>query len=86
MKRTNQQGLIKMIIIIIVAVVILSLYGVDLKNIFMSEQVQRNFHYIWNFISGIWDNYLAGPFMYFWGIWVKYIWDPFMEMLKKTQS
>ena len=48
MKKYNsqQKGLIKMIIIIVIAIAILSWYGVDIKEFFTSPQVQKNFGYV----------------------------------------
>ena len=81
--QNKQGGLIKIIIIIIIAIAILSWYGVDIKDFFNSPQVQKNFDYIWNFITDIWSNYIQGPASKLWGIWLQYIWNPFMDMLKK---
>jgi hypothetical protein len=81
--KTKEQGLIKAIILIVIAIAILSWYGVDIKEFFMSEQVQKNFGYVWNFIKDIWSEYLAEPASKLWGIWLQYIWAPFMEMLKR---
>lgn len=72
-----------MIIIIIIAVAILSYFGVDLKEFFASEQFRKNWGYITNFISEVWVKYLADPASYLWGIWVTYIWTPFINFLKK---
>jgi hypothetical protein len=79
----KEQGLVKMIILIIIAIAILSWYGVDIKEFFTSEQVQKNFGYIWNFIKNIWSDYLAGPFSTLWNVWLEYVWGPLMDMLKK---
>lgn len=67
-KQNSQAGLIKMIIVIIIAIALLSWYGVDIKDFFTSPQAQKNFGYVWNFISGIWNDYLAGPIHKLWGI------------------
>lgn len=78
----NQQGLIKTIILIIIAIAILSWYGVDIKDFFTSPQMQANIGYVWDFIKGIWSDYLTAPAMKLWGIWLEYIWGPFMDMLQ----
>lgn len=80
--KNKKGGLIKMIIVIIIAIAILSYFGVDIKNFFTSPQAQANFGYVWNFIKEVWNTYLATPAHYLWGIWVQYIWEPFMAMLK----
>ena len=64
----KKAGIIKMIIIIIIAIAILSYYGFDIKNFFTSPQVQKNFEYVWGFLKDIWSNYLAEPAHKLWGI------------------
>lgn len=66
--KNKQAGLVKMIIVIIIAIAIISWYGVDIKEFFTSPQAQKNFGYIWNFITGIWNDYLSGPLHKLWGI------------------
>lgn len=86
MKKNNKQsGFIKMIIIIIIAIAILSYYGIDIKNFFTSDLVQKNLNYVWSGIVYIWSNFLVDPATYLWGIWVNYIWEPFLSMLKNTK-
>ena len=81
--KNKQGGLIKMIIIIIIAIAILSYYGFDIKNFFTSPQAQKNFSYVWDFIKDTWSNYLAEPAASLWGIWVQYVWIPLTTILKK---
>jgi len=81
--KTKKQGLIKMIIIIIIAIAILSYFGVDIKNFFTSPQAQKNFGYVWDIIKDVWNNYLAAPADKLWAVWIQYIWGPFIEMLKR---
>lgn len=74
MENTNNRGLIKMIIIIIIAIVILSYYGIDLKNIFTSDQVQKNLGYVWGFVVDAWN------------LFVQYIWTPVLNLLHLKQA
>ncbi len=85
MKKYNnkQGGLIKMIIIIIIAIAVLSWYGVDIKDFVTSPQVQKNFGYVWGFIKDVWSDYLATPAHKLWDIWLQYIWSPLFGMLKR---
>jgi hypothetical protein len=80
--KNKKAGLIKMIIIIIIAIAIVSWYGFDLKTFFTSPQAMKNYSYVWNIITDVWTNYLATPAGKLWDIWVQYIWSPFMDMLK----
>jgi hypothetical protein len=70
--QTNR-GFIKSIIIIIVAIAILSYYGINLKD-------------IWDFIVKIWDNFLVGPATYLWDLWVQYVWTPFMNSVNTVKN
>jgi hypothetical protein len=81
--KNKQNGLIKMIILIIIAIAVLSWYGVDIKEFFTSPQAQQNFGYVWGFITDLWSNYLVGPATKLWGIWLQYIWTPFLSVIKK---
>ena len=82
----NRQGglsLIGLIIVIVIIIAILSWYGFDIKDFFTSPQAQKNFGYVWNFVSGVWSTYLAAPAGKLWDIGLQYIWGPFMDMLKR---
>lgn len=82
--KSHQEGIIKMIILIIIAIAVLSYFGINIKDFFTSPQAKENFGLIWNFITNIWDNYLVEPSSYLWNIWVQYIWTPFIEMLTRS--
>lgn len=69
----NQSGFIKTILIIIVIVILLSLLGINLREIASSPLLQSNLDYlieilnnIWLFIKDIWQTYLAEPMAIFW--------------------
>lgn len=81
--KNNQRGLIKLIIIIIIAIAVLSWYGVDIKKFFTSEQALKNFGYIWTYIKEIWSEYLEVPAQKLWVVWLDHIWGPFMDLIGK---
>ncbi|MBA4320420.1 MAG: hypothetical protein C0412_18640 [Flavobacterium sp.] len=66
------KGLIKTIIIIVIALIILGYFGFNIKDIINSSAVQANLHAAWDFILMVWNNYLAAPVIYvakiFWKI------------------
>jgi len=62
----SNKGFIRFIIIIIVIILILSYFNFDLRGILEHPQVQKNFNYIWSFVTFAWDEYLARPVFYFW--------------------
>lgn len=65
----NEGGFIKMVIIIVIAIIILSYYGVDIKTLITSDQVQSNLSYVWGIVVKIWD------------LFVEYIWTPIIGLL-----
>jgi hypothetical protein len=81
--KNKQGGLVKLIILVIIAIAILSYYGVDIKEFVNSPQVQKNFGYVWNFVKGVWADYLAEPASKVWSLWLGYVWEPLMNILNK---
>lgn len=68
-KNNPQAGLIKLILIIIVAIIILSYFGINLQRIADSETGKANFGYVWTLCqqAGAWlvdlyQKYL-GPYL-----------------------
>lgn len=69
-------GFIKWIIIIIIAILILSYMGYDLRSIVESQQNKDNFSYVWGYVHAFWDRYCAAPFNWIWeNIIVKIVWE-----------
>ena len=62
----TKQGLIKTIIVIVIALFILGYFGFNVGDIINGQTVQSNLHTAWNFISNIWTHYLSVPFTFFW--------------------
>ncbi|MEI6528237.1 MAG: hypothetical protein WCO10_01020 [bacterium] len=85
MKKISQRGFIKMIIIVIIAIIILSWYGLDLKKVVESEGVQTNLNYVWNGIVYFWNHYLAAPAAYLWDIFITYAWTPFLKLISASK-
>jgi hypothetical protein len=73
-----KKGLVKMIIVIVIALVALGYFGFNIKDIIESQSVQNNLHYVWDFVVKIWSLYLAAPVVFVWnkfvvGVLWKYI-------------
>lgn len=66
LKRTQNRGLIKAIIIIIIALIILGYFGFDVRDIINGPTVQSNLHSAWDFVVMIWDKFLSVPLTYIW--------------------
>ncbi len=65
-KTQNNQGLTRFVFLVVVAVLILSYLGFDLKTFIESDQTQGNLKYVWNLFLGLWNGFIAP-------IWTRYI-------------
>jgi hypothetical protein len=71
-----QGGFVKLIIILVIAILVLSYLGFDLKSIVESQQNQKNFGYVGAYISAFWTKYMKGPATWIWdNIMVKIVWE-----------
>lgn len=66
LKKSSNKGLIKAIIVIIIALIVLGYFGFNVEDIINSSTVQANLHSAWNFVVMIWDKFLSVPFTYIW--------------------
>ena len=85
--KNKQSGFIKFIIIIIIAIIILSYFGFDLRSIIESPVTQDNLGYTWGLVIGFWDDYLAGPIYYLWNdIFIDLLWNSFVDNLERIKG
>ena len=83
----KQSGFIKFIVIIIIAIIILSYFGFDLRSIVEAPETQENIGYVWGGVVYIWENWLAGPISYLWNdIFIDLLWDSFIENLERIKG
>jgi len=78
--KNDNRGLVRWIFIIIIAIIILSYFGFDLRSIVEADDTQDNLGYVWGGVVMIWDNYLTKPVLYLWNdIFIDLIWSAFTE-------
>jgi hypothetical protein len=83
----SQKGLIKLLVLIVIAIIILGYFRVDLRQVIESEMVQRNFHYVWDNIVSLWQQYLATPASYVWDkVIIGLIWNNFRLFVERWQA
>lgn len=78
----SNRGFIKLIVIIVVAIIILSYLGFDLKKTVTSDLTQKNFGYVWGFVKNLWSNYLSVPFTFVWNELLKPLFELAWKALK----
>lgn len=71
----NQEGFVKWIIIIIIALVILGFFGFDIKKAVEAPATQSNLNFAEQLTLNIWHNYLQGPVSYIWGKTLEFLKD-----------
>ena len=71
----SQQGLIKLIVLIIVAILVLSYFKINLRQLVNSDTTQSNFEYVWSWVAKSWDYALS--------LWRDYISGPFFQALDR---
>lgn len=62
----NNNGFLKLIVIIVIGLIILSVLNLNLRDIVSSPAMQNNITYISDIFKNIWDGYLKTPVMFFW--------------------
>lgn len=84
---SQKKGLIKTILVIIIAIIVLSYFGFDLQSIVESPQTQGNLGYVWGLGVTLWQDYLAQPVLYFWNnIFINLIWEAFTSNMERIRD
>ncbi len=80
----KNKGLVKIILAIVIALLILSYFGFNLRTLIDSPTTQDNFGYVASSTVSVWDKYLKAPATYVWkDIFIELIWNPAIDNLKR---
>jgi hypothetical protein len=78
----KQSGLVRLVLIIIVAILILSYFGIDLKGVVEAPGTQKNISYVTYWVTYVWTTYLEKPYNYLWhDIFIDKLWAQFLDTL-----
>ena len=58
--KTNR-GIVRTIILIAVAILLLSVFGIDLQEAVKEPLLKKNFQFIWTGTKNTWTNYIYNP-------------------------
>ncbi len=79
--------MIKYIILALIAIIVLSFFGYDLKAIVEAPLTQNNLQYVGGGISYVWEGYLKKPIEYFWNnIFIGILWNAFIHNLGRIDA
>ena len=83
----GKRGFVRTIIIIVIALLVLSYFGLNIRTIVNSPAGHDNFTYTQEVIYNVWNNYLKRPVTYLWNdIFLDLIWNPAVENLTKIKN
>jgi hypothetical protein len=86
-KRQGSGGFIKLLIAIIIALVVLSYFGFDLRSLIESPQTQANLKYFWGLLENIWFSYIWKGIGFIWNdIIVGYLWKNIVLIWQTASS
>jgi hypothetical protein len=78
--KSDQGGLVKMVIVIIIAILIISYFGFNIQKIAESDTSKSNFSYVWSLVVWVWEYILKGPVMWVWNnIVVAILWNDILR-------
>ncbi|MEN9614514.1 MAG: hypothetical protein RLZZ347_821 [Candidatus Parcubacteria bacterium] len=78
----KQSGFVRIILIILIAILILSYFGIDIKGVVEAPGTQKNIGYVWGWTVYVWSTYLEKPFNYLWhDIFIDKLWSQFLDTL-----
>ena len=86
MKINKQRGIVRTVIIIIIALLVISYFGINLRQVATSPTAESNFSYVWGGIVYTWDNYLKTPVTEAYDFFITYIWNPSLNDIQRINS
>jgi hypothetical protein len=82
-----ESGLVRTILIILIAVLVLAYFGIDLRAIVSSPTGQSNLTFIKDILVYVWQNFLARPVMFLWNdVFVGILWETFKGAMDNIKT
>jgi hypothetical protein len=83
----GDRGLIKIIILLVIALLVLSYFNINLRALVNAPTTQDNISYVASNTELIWNSYLKGPATYLWNdIFINLIWNPAISNLTNMKN
>ena len=86
----NNRGFIQLIVILALVVVILSLLGVSLSNLFQNPTLKDNFSFIGNALNNLWSSWFGQTvgvvWNFVWGFFRDFIWSAFIDAMNAIKA
>ncbi|MEK7579068.1 MAG: hypothetical protein AAB460_00860 [Patescibacteria group bacterium] len=81
-----RRGFLQIILIIVIALIAIGYFGLNIREILSSPNVQDNLAYAWELKVHVWQTYLAGPASWVYEHILKFLWQLFLDGLGDIQN
>lgn len=61
MKNNNQRGIIHLLVMVLIAILAISYFGIDLEEVFSRPLLKKNLVFTWTKTKEAWENYVYNP-------------------------
>ncbi len=61
MKLKSQRGIVQLVIILLIALITLSYFGIDLEQVVTKPLLKKNVVFTWNKTQEVWNDYIYKP-------------------------
>lgn len=86
-KIITNRGLVRGIILIIIALLLLAYFGFNLRSIVSSPTFVDNWDFLKTLCLNIWNNYLKAPSGFIWDkVFIPYVWEPVVNNISNSRS
>ncbi len=72
----KNRGIVGIVVILVIALLVLSYYGISIRQTVNSPTGKDNFSYVGGGIVYVWDTYIGPPATYLWNIFVNDFFKP----------
>ena len=69
-KNQKNRGIVTIVVVLVIALLILSYYGISIRKTVQSPTGQDNFSYVWGGVTYVWATYLEQPLTYAYNIYI----------------
>ena len=85
--KNDNRGFVKWVFLILIAIIVLSYFGFDLRAIVEAEGTQNHLSFVWGIGVTVWNEYLSRPVLYFWhNIFIDLLWESFVENMNRIKD
>jgi hypothetical protein len=83
----RKRGFVKLLVSLIIALIVLSYFGFDLRSTMEAPKTQENLRYFWGMLQNLYFNYLVKSLVYIWDkVIIETIWNNLVSIWQIATS